>query len=266
MTLRKIMLASVVATSFGLGGAAFAQQAQDINPSPMPPGSRAGDSPRMQGGSAPSNVPGANAQQVNPSAMVPGSRANEAQGMNPGAGAQGQGPAPGTSGVATPSNQIPQQPGARQGSLGSPQPMGTGQGTSANTLQGTGPTTAQGATNPDRGIPGGSGVQSPSAQPDVGRGTAPGLAEPRRDPGATQGSNATGATTPGGTTQGGGAAAGANSFTESQARARMTDAGFNDVQDLRLDEQGVWRGRAMRGGQQTSVSLDYQGNVVPGTR
>jgi len=56
--------------------------------------------------------------------------------------------------------------------------------------------------------------------------------------------------------------AGANSFTEGQARSRITDAGFADVQGLRLDEQGIWRGRAMRNGQQTGVALDYQGNVV----
>jgi hypothetical protein len=96
--------------------------------------------------------------------------------------------------------------------------------------------------------------------------------------------SATGSTTPGMTTQqGGGRAdttppaattqhteprtaaapvAGANSFTEGQARSRIGDAGFSDVQGLRLDDQGVWRGRAMRAGQQTGVALDFQGNVV----
>ena len=42
----------------------------------------------------------------------------------------------------------------------------------------------------------------------------------------------------------------------------MADAGFNDVQELRLDEQGIWRARGMRNGQTTGVALDYQGNVV----
>ncbi|MFZ6761166.1 PepSY domain-containing protein [Roseomonas sp. KE0001] len=58
--------------------------------------------------------------------------------------------------------------------------------------------------------------------------------------------------------------AGANSFTEGQARSRLEDAGYTDVQELRKDDQGVWRGRAMRNGQRTDVGLDFQGNVVTG--
>ncbi|WP_424134549.1 hypothetical protein [Roseomonas chloroacetimidivorans] len=59
-------------------------------------------------------------------------------------------------------------------------------------------------------------------------------------------------------------AAGANSFTEGQARSRIEAAGFTGVQELKKDESGVWRGRAMRGGQTAEVGLDYQGNVVTG--
>jgi hypothetical protein len=59
-------------------------------------------------------------------------------------------------------------------------------------------------------------------------------------------------------------AAGANSFTEGQARSRIEAAGFTGVQDLKKDEAGVWRGRAMRGGQTAEVGLDFQGNVVTG--
>ncbi|MBP0446464.1 hypothetical protein J8J14_16940 [Roseomonas sp. SSH11] len=59
-------------------------------------------------------------------------------------------------------------------------------------------------------------------------------------------------------------AAGANSFTEGQARSRIEAAGFTGVQELRKDESGVWRGRAMRGGQTAEVGLDFQGNVVVG--
>jgi putative membrane protein len=74
---------------------------------------------------------------------------------------------------------------------------------------------------------------------------------------------ATGATTPGTAAEGGGRLTpGANSFTEGQARDRISDAGFSDVQGLRLDEQGIWRGRAIRNGRQTGVALDYQGNVA----
>lgn len=59
-------------------------------------------------------------------------------------------------------------------------------------------------------------------------------------------------------------AAGANSFTEGQARGRIEDAGYADVTGLQKDEQGVWRGRGTRNGTQTEVGLDFQGNVVTG--
>ena len=55
---------------------------------------------------------------------------------------------------------------------------------------------------------------------------------------------------------------GANSFTEGQARSRIEKEGFTKVADLTKDAQGVWRGRAMRGGKMVSVSLDFQGNVT----
>ena len=61
-------------------------------------------------------------------------------------------------------------------------------------------------------------------------------------------------------------AAGANSFTEGQAKSRIEAAGFTNVSDLQKDDQGIWRGRAQQGSQQVSVALDYQGNVVPGGR
>jgi hypothetical protein len=59
-------------------------------------------------------------------------------------------------------------------------------------------------------------------------------------------------------------AAGANSFTEGQARSRIEEAGYTGVQELRKDDAGVWRGRAMRGGQTVDVGLDFRGNVVTG--
>lgn len=55
---------------------------------------------------------------------------------------------------------------------------------------------------------------------------------------------------------------GANSFTEGQARSRIEAQGFANVMDLKKDDQGIWRGRGMRNGQQTSVALDFQGNVT----
>jgi len=122
-------------------------------------------------------------------------------------------------------------------------------GTPPGTAQGSAPNLGRGSTTQD--------TESRGAIPD--------------------GAAATGATDANRGTSGGGSAdntrhteprtaaapvAGANSFTEGQARARIRDAGFNDVQDLRLDDQGIWRGRAIRNGQQTGVALDYQGNVA----
>jgi len=56
--------------------------------------------------------------------------------------------------------------------------------------------------------------------------------------------------------------AGANSFTENQAKERMEKAGFAQVTNLKKDDKGIWRGSAMQGGRQTNVALDYRGNVV----
>jgi putative membrane protein len=58
------------------------------------------------------------------------------------------------------------------------------------------------------------------------------------------------------------AADGANSFTEDQARSRLTDAGYANVTKLAKDSTGVWRGTATKGGASVQVGLDYKGNVV----
>jgi protein CpxP len=55
---------------------------------------------------------------------------------------------------------------------------------------------------------------------------------------------------------------GANSFTEAQARSRIEAQGFSDVKDLRKDEQGIWRGTAMRNGQGANVALDFRGTIT----
>jgi hypothetical protein len=57
-------------------------------------------------------------------------------------------------------------------------------------------------------------------------------------------------------------AAGANSFTEGQAKSRIESNGYANVSDLRKDDQGVWRGKAMKDGKSVNVSLDFQGNVT----
>ena len=56
--------------------------------------------------------------------------------------------------------------------------------------------------------------------------------------------------------------AGANSFTEGQARARIEEKGFGNVADLKKDNQGIWRATEMKDGKAVTVALDYQGNVV----
>ncbi|MCV9967470.1 PepSY domain-containing protein [Pararhizobium sp. BT-229] len=55
---------------------------------------------------------------------------------------------------------------------------------------------------------------------------------------------------------------GANSFTEGQAKDRIVEAGYADVTDLKLDDKGVWQGKATKDGKTVMVSLDYQGNIV----
>lgn len=68
------------------------------------------------------------------------------------------------------------------------------------------------------------------------------------------------------TTEGNTAAApvaGANSFTEGEAKARIESRGFANVIQLRKDEQGIWRGKAQRNGNAVDVALDFQGNVFP---
>ncbi len=57
-------------------------------------------------------------------------------------------------------------------------------------------------------------------------------------------------------------AAGANSFTEGQAIKHIQHSGFTNVTDLMKDENGVWHGKAMKGGQTVNVALDFKGNVV----
>ena len=54
---------------------------------------------------------------------------------------------------------------------------------------------------------------------------------------------------------------GANSFTEGQARSRIEAQGFSNVTELRKDDQGIWRGKAMRNGQAVGVAIDYRGTV-----
>jgi uncharacterized protein YdeI (BOF family) len=56
--------------------------------------------------------------------------------------------------------------------------------------------------------------------------------------------------------------AGANSFTEGQAKSRIESKGFKIVSHLKKDDTGVWRGQAMQDDKMVNVSVDFQGNVV----
>lgn len=56
--------------------------------------------------------------------------------------------------------------------------------------------------------------------------------------------------------------AGANSFTEAQAKSRIEGAGFAGVTGLSKDDQGIWRGKAQRDGKQVTVGLDFKGNIA----
>jgi hypothetical protein len=56
---------------------------------------------------------------------------------------------------------------------------------------------------------------------------------------------------------------GANSFTEAQARSAIEGAGYTAVGALTQDAQGVWQGKATKGGAETTVSVDYKGAVAP---
>jgi uncharacterized protein YdeI (BOF family) len=56
--------------------------------------------------------------------------------------------------------------------------------------------------------------------------------------------------------------AGRNSFTEGEAKSRIEKMGFSNVSNLKKDENGVWRGRAIKDAKTVDVSVDYQGNVI----
>lgn len=54
---------------------------------------------------------------------------------------------------------------------------------------------------------------------------------------------------------------GGNSFSEAEARQRIEAGGFGNVGALAKDADGIWRGRAVRGGSAVDVYCDYKGNV-----
>ncbi|BBK30598.1 hypothetical protein EDC65_1964 [Stella humosa] len=89
---------------------------------------------------------------------------------------------------------------------------------------------------------------------------------PTTPPAATPPANQTAPTNPAVNSSGpnnpGAPAAGANSFTEAQAKSRLEANGYSGVGTLAKDKDGVWRGNATRNGQSVEVAVDYQGNIV----
>ena len=55
---------------------------------------------------------------------------------------------------------------------------------------------------------------------------------------------------------------GKNSFTLAQARRRLEANGYSQISGLSKDKDSIWRAQAMKDGRQTSVALDYQGNII----
>ena len=97
-------------------------------------------------------------------------------------------------------------------------------------------------------------------------------------PGTTTGGTTTGDHTPpsvgtstnpnGNATRAGNAALepGANSFTEGQARRRIEDRGYTNVDQLRKDQNSIWQAEAMKDGRRVRVGVDFRGNVVEENR
>ena len=56
--------------------------------------------------------------------------------------------------------------------------------------------------------------------------------------------------------------AGANSFTEGQAKSKIEANGYTNVSGLKKDDNGIWMAAGMKDGKAVMVALDYQGNVV----
>jgi periplasmic protein CpxP/Spy len=59
---------------------------------------------------------------------------------------------------------------------------------------------------------------------------------------------------------------GANSFTEGQARRRIEDRGYTNVDQLRKDQNSIWQAEAMKDGRRVRVGVDFRGNVVEENR
>jgi hypothetical protein len=90
----------------------------------------------------------------------------------------------------------------------------------------------------------------------------PAFAQTQPAPPANRDANTPAVNTPNSPPNPGAPVAGANSFTEAQAKSRIEARGYTNVSGLKKDDAGVWRGSASQGGKTVNVSVDFQGNVV----
>jgi hypothetical protein len=91
--------------------------------------------------------------------------------------------------------------------------------------------------------------------------TIPAMAQTNMKP-ASHDANTPAVNSPNGPPNPGAPVAGANSFTEGQAKSRIEGKGFKSVSNLKKDDAGIWRGQAMQNDKTVNVSVDFQGNVV----
>lgn len=62
-------------------------------------------------------------------------------------------------------------------------------------------------------------------------------------------------------------AAGANSFTEAQARSRLIERGYSEPVSMSMTDAGAWRAVTRdAGGDAVTVLVDYQGNITVESR
>ncbi len=122
---------------------------------------------------------------------------------------------------------------------------------------------AQNTTTPTRPILGAPGATSNAPIPGVNSSTGvtpgTGLADRNTGTAAASGDRNQAVTTT--TANAPQPARGSNSFTQGEVRRRLESAGFQNVNNLRKDDGGVWRGTGTKDGQLAQVWLDYKGNT-----
>ncbi len=56
--------------------------------------------------------------------------------------------------------------------------------------------------------------------------------------------------------------AGASSFTADQAKGHLENAGYSEVGPLTQTPDGLWQGKATKGGKVADVSVDFKGAIT----